>query len=56
MEKTVSSQWLSKDEWKLLMIFYYKIKQLMDEFSIPFNERVVGLQEPRISVTLYANP
>jgi len=39
MAKTTPSKWLLKDERKLLMIYYYKIQQLMDDNSIPFNEQ-----------------
>lgn len=39
MAKRTPSKWLPKDERKLLMIYYYKIQQLMDQHSIPFNEQ-----------------
>ena len=39
MARTTPSKWLPKDERKLLMIYYYKIQQLMDDNSIPFNEQ-----------------
>jgi len=38
MGNHITNRLLTKDEQKLLMIYYYKIKQLMDEFSIPFSE------------------
>jgi hypothetical protein len=39
MGNNVTSNLLSRDEQKLLLILYYDIKHLMNKFSIPFNEQ-----------------
>lgn len=39
MGNHITNRLLTKDEQKLLMIYYYKMKHLMDKFMMPFNEQ-----------------
>ena len=40
MEKITSIQWLSKDERKLLRVYFHHIQRLMKEYSRPFDDEL----------------